>query len=227
MSTLAWYVRQIRTQTIWLTATLPPAMQERFIEHNKLVRPQVVRESTNRPNIRYLVRREHGPGTLVERAAALVRSCQKEQPSLFSHGRDKIIIYCRTKDMVAELADLLDCPSYTADSGSEEEKEAIIQSWREPTNSPAIVATSALGPGFDYAHVRWVIHVGPPGSMTDFSQESGRAGRDGKKAESIVLLSAAWEPKPSGDLDLDEEAMQLYLTQKHCSRGVLSQFLDV
>jgi superfamily II DNA helicase RecQ len=42
MSNLAWYVRQVRTQTIWLTATLPPVMQEHFIEHNKLVRPHVV-----------------------------------------------------------------------------------------------------------------------------------------------------------------------------------------
>jgi hypothetical protein len=40
MSQLGLYLRQIRTQTIWLTATLPPALQETFVEHNELVRPR-------------------------------------------------------------------------------------------------------------------------------------------------------------------------------------------
>lgn len=58
--------------------------------------------------------------------------------------------------------------------------------------------------------------------MTDFSQESGRAGRDGKLAESIVLLSGAWLPYGNGrgPKDTDEEFMQLYLTQQHCSRAI-------
>lgn len=91
-----------------------------------------------------------------------------------------------------------------------------------------IVATSALGIGFDYPYVRWVVHAGAPRRMTDFSQESGRAGRDGERAESVVLLSAAWQPYVGGrqPVDLDEESMQLYLTQQHCSRAVISQFLD-
>ncbi|KAH7114702.1 hypothetical protein EDB81DRAFT_823240, partial [Dactylonectria macrodidyma] len=122
---------------------------------------------------------------------------------------------------------MLGCPSYTGESGTEEEKAAIIRQWLGATDPPAIVATSALGPGFDYPHVRWVIHVGAPGLMTDFSQESGRAGRDGKVAESIVLLSAAWQPQLDRRLGADEEAVQLYLTQQHCSRGIMSQFLDL
>ncbi|KAH8745852.1 hypothetical protein F5882DRAFT_423072 [Hyaloscypha sp. PMI_1271] len=75
ISQLGWYVRQIRTQSVWLTATLPPVMQEEFVEYNKLVRLQVIRESTNRSNIRYVVTREKGAGTLVEKAARLVQSC--------------------------------------------------------------------------------------------------------------------------------------------------------
>jgi superfamily II DNA helicase RecQ len=79
-----------------------------------------VRESTNRPNIRYVVRREYGPNSLVESAAAFVRSYRNEHPSLFSHSRVKMIVYCRTKNMVAELAEILGCASFTADSGSDQ-----------------------------------------------------------------------------------------------------------
>jgi superfamily II DNA or RNA helicase len=225
MSQLAWHVRRIRTQTVWMTATLPPTYYELFLEHNKLVRPRVIRESTNRPNIRYIVRRERGPGSMLERATRLVQSCW-ERTDLFQSERDRVIVYCPTKELVAELADMLGCPSYTADSGTADEKGAIIKLWLQTGNSPAIVATAALGPGFDYAHVRWVIHVGAPSQMTDFSQESGRGGRDGKPAESIILLNAAWQPQLDQPLSADSEAMQLYLMQRHCSRGILSQFLD-
>ncbi|KAK4206480.1 hypothetical protein QBC37DRAFT_300715, partial [Rhypophila decipiens] len=51
--TLGSYVRQIRTQTVWLTATLPPVREDDFVGQNMLVRPRLIRESTNRPNIRY------------------------------------------------------------------------------------------------------------------------------------------------------------------------------
>ncbi|KAH7396081.1 hypothetical protein BKA64DRAFT_695677 [Cadophora sp. MPI-SDFR-AT-0126] len=170
-------------------------MQEEFIEHNKLVKPRVIRESTNRLNIKYIVSLETGPGALVERAA------------------DLIIIYCRTREEVVQLADILKYPLYTLRSGTEEEKAAIISRWLGNRDQPVIVATSALRIGFNYPFVRWVIHVNRPDKLTDFSQESRRAGRDGSKASSIVLLYAGWKPQVNGYLSADREAMQLYLTQ--------------
>jgi superfamily II DNA helicase RecQ len=75
MSQLGWHVRQVPAQTVWLTATLPPALQEEFIQQNKLVRPRVVRESTNRLNIKYAMSRQTGPGILVQKAATLAKIC--------------------------------------------------------------------------------------------------------------------------------------------------------
>ncbi|EAQ91762.1 hypothetical protein CHGG_03697 [Chaetomium globosum CBS 148.51] len=237
MTQLGSYVRQIPTQTVWLTATLPPAFEEAFLRRNLLVRPRMVRESTNRANLRYSIIRYRGPGGLCDRAAELVRTllagesrggkgegvagaaCGDDQPA-------RMIVCCPTLDLVGELAETLDCPMYTGDreTTSGEEKEAAIDRWLGPAGSPVIVATSALGVGFDHPNVRWVVHAGAPRCMTDFSQESGRAGRDGGPAQSVVLLSAAWQPHPPADPD--EESMQLYLAQQHCLRAVMSQFLD-
>jgi superfamily II DNA helicase RecQ len=225
MAQLWWYMRQVRTQTVWLTATLPPVMQAEFIRYNKLVQPQIIRESTNRPHIQYRVRSEAGAGSLVQKAADLIRSSWP-RGEIFDHGRDKIVVYCRRPDEARELGELLRCPTYTSESGSEEEKGAIIARWLGDPLLPVIAANRALGVGFDYPHVRWVVHVNAPLNLTDVSQESGRAGRDGRKACSIVMLASSWTPDLTGALSADQEAMQLYLTQRHCSRGVLSQFLD-
>jgi hypothetical protein len=49
-------------------------MQEEFIEYNKLVKPRIIRESTNRPNIKYMVSLETRPSALIEKTTNLVQA---------------------------------------------------------------------------------------------------------------------------------------------------------
>ncbi|OAQ71876.1 tlh3 [Purpureocillium lilacinum] len=136
MSQLGWYVRSVPTQTVWLTATLPPVFEEPFFEHNKLVRPLVVRESTDRPNIRYVVRCERGQGTLAARAAGCVRGFWGRK-DLVQGERDRVVLYCQTKELVAELATLLDCPHYTGDD--DDGRMDALDRWLGSAAMPAML----------------------------------------------------------------------------------------
>ncbi|TFH05905.1 MAG: hypothetical protein E4H09_01225, partial [Spirochaetales bacterium] len=78
-----------------------------------------------------------------------------------------------------------------------------IEEWFFASNDGVLVATCAYGMGVDKGNIRTTIHFDLPPSVEAFLQESGRAGRDHRPAESIVLWSGEARPLagPDGNRD--------------------------
>ncbi|KAK0949655.1 hypothetical protein LTS01_025774, partial [Friedmanniomyces endolithicus] len=236
-------IRSLPTQFVYLTATLPPSMYAEFEERNYLLHPKVIRASSNRPNLFYMVREiKTGNGSLLEQAAAEAQDAWNRS-NLFNISQDKIILYVRTRDEAIELASLLDCTVYTARSGSAVDKGKIVADWIKSVDQPYIVATTAFAEGFDYPYVRLVINVNEPESLVLCAQESGRAGRDGERAYSFILLPSTSmaidgdngdqgvaQPPAIRDSSLgkrrERQAVHRYLESRQCFRTSLSEHLD-
>ncbi|KAK5077008.1 hypothetical protein LTR51_002694 [Lithohypha guttulata] len=78
-----------------------------------------------------------------------------------------------------------------------------------------ITATNAFGMGIDIPTIRFVVHYGLPRNLESFIQESGRAGRDGKAAQSLVLYTREERDRTIYRVKLD---MQKDAAKKH-NRG--------
>ena len=108
-------------------------------------------------------------------------------------GRDGgAIVYCATRKRCEELTDFLRAQGCDADhfhAGLAPSRKQQVQGAFVGGALRVIAATNAFGMGIDKPDVRLVIHADIPGSLENYLQEAGRAGRDRQAARCVLLYS--------------------------------------
>ena len=121
----------------------------------------------------------------------------------------------RTALRVATLLADAGLPARAYHAGMAAEDRVAVQEWWTGSDRNIVVATIAFGMGIDKADVRYVYHFNLPKGLESYSQEIGRAGRDGVRRHLRALRLPGRRP----------DARELRL-RRHADRGAVAGLLD-
>ena len=169
------------------TASATKKVRKDIIKHLNMESPKVVVGSTFRSNINISVEERVSLG--YSRLLELVEKFEDDQGIVYAFSRKDVDKF--TKELNKRTIDgkKVKALSYHAGMTDRERKETLDKFMAGDVQ--VVVATVAFGMGIDKSNIRYVCHMHVPRSMEGYYQEIGRAGRDGKYSEALLLFSYA------------------------------------
>ncbi|TWT83954.1 ATP-dependent DNA helicase RecQ [Planctomycetes bacterium CA13] len=195
-------------QTIALTATATPTVRQDIVDLLRLRNPKTFVTGFARTNLRFSVLHSKGDAE------------KNEQLLNYLKQRDGAgIIYAATRKRCEEIAVWLPektrRPVGVYHAGLDPSQRRKVQDDFMSGKLSAIVATNAFGMGIDKADIRYVVHYNMPGSLEAYYQEAGRAGRDGKDSECLLLFSYS-----------DRYIQEFFIENRYPSREVVKKVYE-
>lgn len=162
------------------TATASAEVREDIARELRLRDPIILVGDCDRPNLTYRVQQRR---TAREQVLSVVERHPGQAGIVYALSRREV------ESMAQALADkgLRSAPYH---AGLSAERRRVTQDRFQAEEIDVVVATVAFGMGIDRTDVRFVIHTHLPKGMEQYSQETGRAGRDGLPAECVLLFAA-------------------------------------
>ncbi|XZN91082.1 MAG: RecQ family ATP-dependent DNA helicase [Microcoleus sp.] len=184
------------------TATANPAAQKIIKNVLQLQKPEAFLLNPYRSNLHLQVQTVWTPRGRKQQLLNFIKNRPKEAG----------LVYVRTRKDSEKLADLLEEQGYETAAYhaglSAEERRKIETAWLNG-GLMFVVCTSAFGMGINKPDVRWVVHFQAPLLLSEYIQEIGRGGRDGKSAIALTLIS-----EPTGWLYPEDKQRKEFFEDK-------------
>jgi len=166
-----------------LTATATPSVREDILHQLDIEEVKPIVRGFDRPNLVYEARKADKEADKLKILNALFTG----EHALEGTG----IVYTATIKNALEvqhyLTHTLNIPAAVYHSKLHKEDRTSVQNVFMGETIRAVVATNAFGLGIDKPNIRFVVHYDLPGSLEAYTQEAGRAGRDGLKSRCILI----------------------------------------
>ncbi|MEO0375299.1 MAG: ATP-dependent DNA helicase RecQ [Cyanobacteria bacterium P01_A01_bin.17] len=185
------------------TATATPNMQQEIQAVLQLQRPRIFRVSPYRANLSLQVKVAWSSAHRRRQVLKLILQHQGQSSGLIytrSRRDSEVLVEWLCRQQIRAVAYHAGLPS--------ERRRQIEADWLTAA-MPVVVCTSAFGMGINKPDCRWICHFHPPLSVAAYVQEIGRAGRDGLRSQTLLLVS-----EPTGWLDPQDQRQQRYFTQQ-------------